>query len=80
MNSASSSNNESNPGSMKVFDSQGMTAGQSSGRWYRCRLGGCTGRVTTVTWPDGKRTKPCSKGMHQRSDGSWQVGLPKSDC
>lgn len=80
MNIAMPTRTSPNGASVKIFDRLGLTVGKSNGHWYRCRLSGCTGLVTTVTWPDGKRTKPCSKGMHQRSDGSWQVGLSKTDA
>lgn len=39
-----------------------------------CRLGGCTGLALNVTWPDGARTRPCTKGCKVRKDGNLQIG------
>ncbi|MCZ8254431.1 MAG: hypothetical protein O9327_01965 [Polaromonas sp.] len=59
---------------LQVFSADGSSSGIAKHPWYRCRLEGCTGRRLTVVWPDGKTTRPCSKGMHQRADGHWQIG------
>lgn len=60
--------------SLFVFSKDGSQKGSTTGHFFRCRLDGCTGQRLTVRWPDGKTTRPCTKGMHQRSDGNWQIG------
>ena len=57
-----------------VFNKDGSQQGTSSGSLYRCQMEGCTGRRMSVRWPDGKTTRPCTKGMTTRQDGAWQIG------
>lgn len=38
-----------------------------------CNLEGCRGLRLHVRWPDGKRTRPCSKGCDFRKDGNLQI-------
>lgn len=58
----------------RVFASDGSTSGLVTSQGYRCRMEGCTGLRLPVTWPDGKRTRPCTKGMVSRPDGQLQIG------
>jgi hypothetical protein len=62
------------PAPLFVFSRDGTLQGTTKGHGFRCRLDGCTGLRLTVRWPDGKTTKPCTKGMHEREDGHWQIG------
>jgi hypothetical protein len=49
--------------------------GKTTGTTTACQMAGCTGvRVWTV-WPDGSRTRPCSKGMTW-TGSEWWIGHP----
>lgn len=37
--------------------------GISTGTLEKCSMHGCNGKRVHVKWPDGKLTKPCSKGL-----------------
>lgn len=52
-------------------DEQGVVA---TGRPRVCTLEGCRGVRFAVRWQDGSLTYPCSKGLVQREDGSYQIG------
>ncbi len=58
----------------RVWNREGTEAGKPTGRSYACQLEGCLGRRIVVRWPSGQITRPCSKGMHDRPDGDWQIG------
>ena len=45
-----------------IYSAEGER-GVTTGRRYRCRMGGCPGTRIEVMWTDGKRTRPCSRGM-----------------
>ncbi|MEJ6002498.1 hypothetical protein [Paucibacter soli] len=58
-----------------VVSRDGLTTGVASNlAGYRCQMEGCTGRRLVVKWPDGKSTRPCTKGMFTRPDGNLQIG------
>ena len=57
----------------KVYTIDGKTIGHTTGNLGSCTLAGCTGLRVGVKWPDGKITKPCSKGMILRKT-SWRIG------
>lgn len=47
--------------------------GTLTGARSACRLEGCTGVRVSVKWDDGSRTRPCSKGLKRRNDGTLQI-------
>jgi hypothetical protein len=47
--------------------------GVATGAVSSCRLEGCCGLRVSTVWPDGKRTRPCTKGMVMHSDGAWEI-------
>lgn len=55
-----------------VYSRGGAEKGVTTGTTRPCRLEGCTGICVTVRWARGT-TYPCTKGMHQRADGAWQI-------
>lgn len=57
-----------------VWARGGKECGNVVGRGGPCRLEGCTGWRVSVRWPNGKLTRPCTKGMFTRSDGDYQIG------
>jgi len=58
----------------RVYARNGRSYGRITGGGDLCRLEGCTGVRVSVRWPDGKLTRPCSKGLKQRKDGHLQIG------
>jgi hypothetical protein len=58
---------------MKVYDREGKDIGLPTGAEYPCSMEGCRGRRIVIKWPDGKITRPCSKGMTVREDGNLQI-------
>ena len=57
----------------RVYRRDGSVVGKATGGRSRCRLAGCMGTRLHVKWPDGALTKPCTRDMHQREDGAWQI-------
>lgn len=57
-----------------VYSKDGTEVGVNITTPYRCRMEGCLGMKMTVKWPDGKYTRPCTKGMFTRPDGNLQIG------
>lgn len=57
-----------------VYNADGSIKGTAKPHGYRCQMDGCTGKRLVVKWPDGKVTRPCTKGMFTRQDGNWQIG------
>ena len=57
-----------------VFSASGTEQGIAKSSGYRCQMEGCTGKRLAVKWPDGKMTRPCTKGMFTRLDGNLQIG------
>lgn len=51
-----------------VKNRDGSQEGRVISAGHRCTLAGCTGQRVHVRWPDGKLTKPCSKGLHFESE------------
>lgn len=49
------------------------TVGVATGTVTRCSMAGCTGIRIWVRWPDGRLTKPCSKGLLTHG-GGWRIG------
>lgn len=66
--------NMSKSQSTSVFNKDATIEGKAGASRYRCQMEGCTGQRMTVKWPDGKVTRPCTKGMFTRPDGAWQIG------
>ena len=56
-----------------VYSRDGAQKGTSKSSSYLCQMAGCTGRRMAVHWPDGKITRPCTKGMFTRPDGDQQL-------
>jgi hypothetical protein len=46
-----------------VLSRSGKARGKPTGAFYKCALESCTGTRVTVRWPDGRITRPCSRGM-----------------
>jgi len=57
-----------------VYNKDGTLKGVAKASGYRCQMDGCSGRRLAVKWPDGKVTRPCTKGMLTRTDGDLQIG------
>lgn len=57
-----------------VYSADGSAKGVAKAGGYRCQMEGCTGKRLAVKWPDGTVTRPCTKGMLTRPDGSLQIG------
>jgi hypothetical protein len=57
-----------------IWSQDGREYGERTGGTRRCPLEGCTGLRIYVRWPDGRITYPCTKGLIERSDGTWQIG------
>ena len=47
--------------------------GAPTGGAYACQQEGCRGRRISVRWPDGRITRPCTKGMIETQPGVWQI-------
>lgn len=61
----------------RVYNREGTEFGLATGgaaRSRRCTMEGCLGVRYGVRWPDGELTYPCSKGLIDRDDGSFQLG------
>ena len=56
----------------KVKSSMGVETGITTGHTRHCQMHGCNGIRIDVRWPDGKLTRPCSKGMDYKN-GEWQI-------
>lgn len=59
-------------GSKHVYSRSGKLKGDIIGT-TPCALEGCRGIRLIVRWPDGKSTRPCSKGCETRPDGDLQI-------
>ena len=62
------------PEGVKIY-ARGSTKrfGRATGRTSLCRLEGCGGLRISTIWPDGKNTRPCTKGLLRFRDG-WRIG------
>ena len=58
----------------RVFSTDGTSSGVVTSGGYRCSMEGCTGLRLPVTWSDGHRSRPCTKGLTTRPDGNLQIG------
>jgi hypothetical protein len=47
-----------------VFDRDMRECGVATGGSKRCQMEGCNGLRVCVRWENGKKTWPCSKGLH----------------
>jgi hypothetical protein len=56
-----------------VVDRDGQLAGEVRGASERCTLTSCSGVRVFVRWPDGRATKPCSKGLEQIGTGVYRI-------
>jgi hypothetical protein len=52
----------------RVLSRNGKIIGVPTGASYPCSLEGCTGRRIVVRWPDGRITRPCTKGLASVDD------------
>ena len=61
---------------LHVKSRDGRKTGRVVGKQSLCSLEGCTGVRVSVRWPDGKLTRPCTKGMTVENAGSglWRIG------
>jgi len=57
-----------------ILDRDGKQKGVCSGNIRPCSLEGCNGVRVSVTWPDGRRSFPCSKGITTNKRGQLQIG------
>lgn len=62
------------PATVIVYNGDASQKGVAKAAGYSCQMEGCTGKRLAVKWPDGSVTRPCTKGMFTRPDGSWQIG------
>ncbi len=51
-----------------VVSRDGKQVGRVIGCLQVCPLEGCRGYRMQVRWPDGRLTRPCTKGMRQEED------------
>ena len=59
----------------RVYSRNGEEFGLATGgQARRCTMEGCGGARYGVRWPDGELTYPCSKGLIDRDDGTFQLG------
>lgn len=56
-----------------VYSRDGSLRGEAKAPGYHCQLEGCRGLRLAVKWPNGKVTRPCTKGMLTRPDGALQI-------
>lgn len=56
-----------------IKSSNGKESGIATGSNCKCSMHGCTGIRIYVKWPDGKLTKPCSKGLKSLSETEYQI-------
>lgn len=47
----------------RVLGKGGTEVGKCTGATRACSMDGCSGIRISVKWPDGRITRPCSKGM-----------------
>lgn len=57
-----------------VWNRDHSISGVTTGSQHRCQMEGCTGVRVSVSWPDGRRTYPCSKGLKTLPDNQFQIG------
>jgi hypothetical protein len=65
------------PAGTPVYSADGKERGLTTGGMRLCSMEGCTGIRLDVKWPDGKRTRPCSKGLKDaegKEPGALQIG------
>ena len=56
-----------------VLSRDGKEIGTPTGGQSRCQMEGCFGLRITVRWPDGKLSRPCSKGMRASRNDTWRI-------
>ena len=56
-----------------VLTRDGSKQGIASGSTRRCQLAGCGGLNIMVRWPDGKITWPCSAGLREIVNVTYQI-------
>lgn len=57
-----------------VLSRDGTEKGRIANPMYGlCSMAGCKGVRVRVIWPDKKETRPCSEGLKQISDDTWQI-------
>jgi len=56
-----------------VLSRDGKHRGVLTGGTRRCQLAGCNGIRYCVRWEDGKHTWPCSKGIKEIDEQTWQI-------
>ena len=63
----------------EVLSADGTLRGRVTGGTRKCRLEGCNGIRIHVTWEDGRRTIPCSKGMvgADEEGATWKIVKPQ---
>ncbi len=45
-----------------------------AGAKFPCSMGGCRGQRISVKWADGKRSRPCTKGMlYREKKDAWYI-------
>lgn len=58
----------------KIIQSRdGKREGHTTGSTQRCQLEGCTGLRVSVTWGNGSRTYPCTKGLIHVRDNIFRI-------
>lgn len=56
-----------------VQNRDGTETGTVVGRGSVCSMDGCGGWRVSVRWPDGTRTRPCTRAMARVSNGLWRI-------
>ena len=56
-----------------IWDRGHNIKGTATGKTHRCQLTGCRADRVSGVWDDGKRSRPCARGMRQLTDGSWEI-------
>lgn len=56
-----------------VQDREGKETGKVVGVGRLCQLEGCGGWRVSVRWPNGKLTRPCSKGLREIDATTWRI-------
>ena len=58
-----------------IYNRDGTDKGTVTGTYTPCQMEGCRGRRVWVRWPDGKLTKPCSRGLEfDKGLNAWKIG------
>jgi hypothetical protein len=57
----------------QIISRDGKMTGTPTGASCRCNMEGCRGTRISIKWPNGKNTRPCTKGLELVSHGVWKI-------